>query len=324
MNPENGKALVFIALAVLSLSAPLRGQTAEEPVPPAPMLDSLQLPPVTIRDLEHSLAQHDYVAAEKLLLPEIERDPHSPRTARLLALVGTVYFRNQDYLNAAVAWKKSATITPLDPRLQFLLAMAYVRISHPDWAIPLLQSLAAADPKAALYPYWLGRLDYDAHRYEDAIRHFQHSIELDPSMSRAYDNLGLCYFYENKNDLAIANYQKAIDLDRASGPQSPWPYLNLAIAQQFLNRPADAEHNLREALRLDPALAKAHFQLGTLLDDLQKPEEALTELREAARLDPSYPEPHMAMARLLHRLGREPQAREEIQIYLRLRPHGSS
>ena len=115
--------------------------------------------------------------------------------------------------------------------------MAYIRMSHPDWARPVLESLAAQNEKEALYPYWLGRLDYDGHLYNNAIRHFQHAIELDPAMARAYDNLGLCYYYQNQNELAVKSYEKAIELGRGSEHPSAWPYLNLAITQQFLNRP---------------------------------------------------------------------------------------
>ena len=69
--------------------------------------------------------------------------------------------------------------------------MVYVHVGHPEWARAALESLAAENPKDALYPYWLGRLDYDGHEYDGAIRHFQRAIELDPRMARAYDNLGL-------------------------------------------------------------------------------------------------------------------------------------
>jgi tetratricopeptide (TPR) repeat protein len=142
-------------------------------------------------------------------------------------------------------------------------------------------------------------------------------------MARAYDNLGLCYYYQNQNDLAVSNYEKAIELDRGSEHPSAWPYLDMAITQQFLNQLSDAEKNLREAIRLDPSFAKAHFQLGTVLDDQGKLEAALAELREAARLDSAYAEPHMAMARINHKLGRETEARDEVQIYLRLHPHST-
>ncbi len=314
----------MLALAALvSLTSPLPAQSeSDEPAPQTSLIASLELAPDAANQLQRAVEVHDYITAEKLLLAEIDHDPHSARAARLLAYVGTVYFRNQDYINAAIAWKKSDAIQPLDPKLQFSLAMAYIRISRSDWARSVLQSLSAADPKAALYPYWLGRLNYDAHQYDAAIRDFLHAINLDPRMARAYDNLGLCYYYENKNDLAIENYRKAIDLDGDTAKPSPWPYLNLAVTLQFLGRFDEAESNLRKAILLDPNFAQAHFRLGITLEQTERLDAALQEFREAARLDAAYSEPHMAMARIYHRLGQEEAAREEVQIYLRL--HGRS
>ena len=313
-----------LALALIFVRSPLHAQSAsDDPAPPAPVIESLQLAPDVASELQRAVSEHNYVTAEKLLLPEIERDPRSARAARLLAYAGSVYFRNQDYLNAAIAWKKSEAIAPLEPSLRFSLAMAYVHMAHPDWARAALETLATQNEKEALYPYWLGRLDYDGHQYPEAIGHFQRAIQLNPQMARAYDNLGLCYYYINQNQLALTNYEKAIELESGSEHPSPWPYLNIAITQQFLNRLPDAEKNLREAVRLDPAFAKAHFQLGTVLEDLQQPKQALKELREAARLDPAYPEPHMALARVLHKLGQEAPARDEVQTYLRLHSHST-
>jgi tetratricopeptide (TPR) repeat protein len=314
---------LLLVIATLLVSASFAQAVIDETNPATSPIESLGLSKEAALQLQRSIDAHDYVTAEKQLLAEIDRDPHSLRTARLLEYAGSVYFLNHDYMNAAVAWKKSEAIAPLEPRLQFSLAMAFIQISHPDWARKVLETLAAQNPKEALYPYWLGRLDYDGHEYNRAIRHFQHAIELAPTMSRAYDNLGLCYYYQNQNDLAVSAFQKAIDLDRESAHLSPWPYLDLAITQQFLNRLSDAEKNLREAIRLDPKFAKAHFQLGTLLEDLGRPQEALTELHEAARLDATYPEPHMAMARILHKMGRESEAKDEVQTYLRLHSHST-
>lgn len=313
-----------LALVVLALALPLPAQSAaDEPLPPASQIASLQLTPDAANQLQNAVNKHDYITAEKLLLPEIDRDPHSMRGARLLAYVGTIYFLNHDYVNAAVAWKKSEAITPLQPDLRFSQAMVYVHVGHPEWARAALESLAAENPKDALNPYWLGRLDYDGHEYNGAIRHFKQAIELDPHMARAYDNLGLCYYYGNQNDLAVSNYEKAIALNLEAGHPSPWPHLNLAITQQFLNQLPQAETNLREAIRLDPGFAKAHFQLGTVLEDLNQLEAALGELKEAAQLEPTYPEPHMALARIYHKLGQESAAREEVKTYLRLRPHSA-
>jgi tetratricopeptide (TPR) repeat protein len=314
----------MLVLAGVRSAQSIQAQSVSGDAEPRPGLaSSLQLDPQVAGELQKAMDGHDYPTAEKLLLAEIDRDPHSPRAAHLLAYAGAVYFANQDYLNAAVAWKKAEAIVPLDAKLQFSLAMAYVRLQRPDWARPVLESLAKTNPADVLYPYWLGRLDYDGHFYNAAIKHFQRAIEVDPKFARAYDNRGLCYYYQNQNALAVADFQKAIELDRESAHPSPWPYLNLGITQQFLNQLSDSEKNIREALRLDPGLAKAHFQLGTVLEDKAEPQAALAELKEAARLDPAYAEPHMAMARIYHKIGQEDAAREEVKIYLRLHPHST-
>ena len=320
----NGASRLLVSVLFgASAASSLAQSTAEVPSQKLAPVDSLGLDNAQESQLRQALASHDYVSAEKVLLAAIGPAPHTPTIARQLAFAGSVYFLNRDYLNAAVAWKKSDAITPLEPSLQFSLAMSYVQIGHRDWAQRALEALAAKDAANALYPYWLGRLDYDGHEYNSAMRHFQQAIALDPSMARAYDNLGLCYYYENQNQLAIENYEKAIKLDRADGHPSAWPFLNLAIVQQFLNHRTEAETNLREAIRLDPNLAPAYFQLGTVLEDDKKYPEAVEELKKASTLDASYAEPHMALARIYHRLGKKSEADEEVKTYLKLHPHST-
>ena len=316
----------LLALAFVEPASSSDGpaQAAEDATPHLSATASLGLPAPRAAELQQAIDAHNYPTAEKILLAEIDRDPHSASAGHMLAFAGTIYFLNHDYLNAAIAWKKSDAIAPLDPSLRFSLAMTYIRIAHSDWARPELESLAQHSPRNPLFPYWLGRLDYDAHQYDAAIHHFQHAIELAPSMARAYDNLGLCYYYENQNALAIENYNKAIELDRGSQHPSPWPYLNLAITQQFLSQLSSAEANLHEALRLDPSLVPAHFQLGTVLEDLGQLDNAVVELREAARLNPAYPEPHLVLARIYHQLGQKQAARDEAEIYQRLHPHSAT
>jgi tetratricopeptide (TPR) repeat protein len=316
----------LLALAFVEPASPSGGpvQAAEDGAPHLSAAASLGLPAPRAAELQQAINAHNYPTAEEILLAEINRDPHSASAGRMLAFAGTVYFLNHDYLNAAIAWKKSDAIAPLDPSLRFSLAMTYIRIAHSDWARPELESLAQHYPRNPLFPYWLGRADYDTHQYDAAIRHFRDAIKLDPSMARAYDNLGLCYYYENQNAQAIENYNKAIELDRSSQHPSAWPYLNLAVTQQFLGEFSKAEANLHEALRLDPSLAPAHFQLGTVLEDLDQLNNAVVELREAARLNPAYPEPHLVLARIYHRLGQQQAAQDEADAYKRLHPRAAT
>lgn len=327
MSPWGGIRVAAV-LVLLSFQLPVglaqESAAPENPLPETSALQPLDLTPAQRSQLQQAMQAHDYVVAEKLLLPQIQADPHSERGGRLLAFAGVVYFLDRDYMNAAIAWKKSEAIAPLEPQLEFSLAMAYIRMERPEWARPVLTSLAAHDSRDALYPYWLGRIDYDAREYSKAIGEFQHAIALDAGMSRAYDNLGLCYYHQNQNDLAVQNYQKAIALDRAANEPSAWPYLNLAVTLRLLNRAPEAEADLRQAIQIDPSLAQAHFQLGIVLEGMNQAQAAIAELQTAARLDTSYAEPHIALARIYHKLGQEATAREEEQAYLHLRAHAAS
>ena len=187
----SGMKLAGVLFAVLLSHAVAQGQKpVDEAAPALSPVSSLGLTPEKVSHLNQAIAEHDYVAAEKLLLDELAVDQHSARAARLLAYAGSIYFLNRDYLNAAVAWKKSDGITPLDESLQFSLAMAYVGMGHMDWARAQLEKLAVQNPKEAIYPYWLGRLDYDAQHYDAAIGHFKLAAQLSPEMMRSYDKLG--------------------------------------------------------------------------------------------------------------------------------------
>src|ERR1700743_655648 len=128
MTLSRRRAAAAVSLALLFSNASISwtaAQSAVDAPPPATAPpSSLDLAPEKVSHLKTALAAHDYLDAEKLLINEIEPDPHAQRAAPLLAFLGSVYFLNHDFLNAAVAWKKSDKISPLDPGLQFSLAMA--------------------------------------------------------------------------------------------------------------------------------------------------------------------------------------------------------
>src|SRR5438270_778963 len=55
-------------------------------------LSDLQMAPAGQAAIARAIHVHDYAAAEKILLKEVERDPKSPRSAKALAIVAGVCF----------------------------------------------------------------------------------------------------------------------------------------------------------------------------------------------------------------------------------------
>jgi len=219
--------IIALAPLVFCQTLPVCAQIAvlqqDDPSTPSfsRQLMELQLDPLRLRKLEKAINARDYKPAEKILVEEAERDPRSPRSAKLLAIAGGIFFLDAQYLEAAIAWKKAEAIAPLDDRSRFTLAMAYVKLNRRDGARAELDKLAAAQPQNPLFLYWLGRLDYDARNYSFAITRLQKVIELDPKMMRAYDTLGLCFDYLGKFDEAVKNYNRAVELNRLQSKPSP-------------------------------------------------------------------------------------------------------
>ena len=305
-------ALVFGVLIVLAPA----GHAQE--APPRAAIESLAswIPPASSAgptDLDRALAARDWPRAQALLAQAIEREP---RSIALLKQIAGVFLADRKPLNAAIALKKAEALSPLDPESRFRLVLAYVAMGQGEWARPELARLIAAAPGTAIYHYWLGRLDYDAGRYEDAVRHLEAAASRDGTFARTFDNLGLCYDALNQPALALTHYREAVRLNRLGADGSPWPPLNLAIALGRTGETAEAEALLREAIRLDPALAQAHYQLGVALERADRSEAAVEALRSAAAADPAYAPPHYALARIYRRLGRLPEAEAAIRAFL--------
>ena len=313
---------IAIAFTFATLALPVLAQAPGD-IPPDSMplrfnVSGLDLNLEQRATLRAVLDKRDYKSAEKLLVAEIERDPKSFRAAGLLEFAGGIFFLDGEYLNAAIAWKKSEAIAPLAEPSRFTLAMAYVKLRRLDWARPELQKLAESSPQNALYAYWLARFDYDEQKYQEAIARLQKVTLIDPKMTRAYDLLGLCYDYIGRLQDAISSFNRAVQLNLLEVKPSPWPNLDMAIALLETNDLTGAEANLHEAIRYDSRLAKAHYQLGRVLEKQGKFTEAVDSLNTAASLDPSYPDPHYLLGRIYKRLGKNEVANAEVKKFQEL------
>lgn len=318
-------------MMVVALSACLPSSSAAQMVMTAPQQENLPIavaPPIVSDlpldaaqrlDLTEALQRRDYKRAETMLINEVARDPQSTRAAKLLIAAGGVFFLDAQYLNAAIAWKKAEAIAPLDERHRFTLAMAYVRLNQHDWARRELEKLSATEPRQPLYQYWLARLDYHTQKYTSAIERLHKVIQLDPQMMRAYDSLGLCYDYLGQYDEAIKNYVQAVELNRRQATPSPWPHVNLAISLMAVNRTAEAEKHLREALSYNDKLPQAHYQLGQVLEKQNRYAEAIESLQRATAIDPSYPEPYYTLGRIYQKQGDKKRATQAVERFRQLK-----
>jgi tetratricopeptide (TPR) repeat protein len=311
-----GNPALFLLFLVLLQTQTTGQELKDTPSPDPNVFLNLPLDQEFSSKIEGALKRHEYESAETLLVEKIQQTPKSPQ---LLTLLGHIFFLDGKYLNSAVAMKKAEALSPLDESNRFTLAMTYVRLNHNDWAKPELIKLTQGYPGKALYPYWVGRLEYAAQQFQSAVTQFHKALTLDPNFGKAFDNLGLCHEALGDYDEAVRNYQEANRLNRQNSPGSPWPPLNLGTLLTKLNRFSEAESYLRESLGYDGKFPKAHYQLGVLLEKQQKYVAAVAELKQASTFDPSYPEPHYALSRIYRKQGETKNAEIALNTFQRLK-----
>ena len=60
-----------------------------------------------------------------------------------------------------------------------------------------------------------------AHSYDESIQQSRKTIELDPNFGLAHNHLAQAYLQEHRNDEAVAELQKAVQLSGGSPRASP-------------------------------------------------------------------------------------------------------
>jgi tetratricopeptide (TPR) repeat protein len=148
----------------------------------------------------------------------------------------------------------------------------------------VLEDAIARQPDTARAHYYLGNLYYDKQRYEDAIRHWRRSVDLDSSYSIPWRNLGLAEF-NVLHDAAAADrmYARAFSASpRDARLLYEWDQLKKRAGL------ASPEDRLR-MLEQHPSLVEHRDDLTvefiTLLNEGGRPLEALRRL-ESGRFSP--------------------------------------
>ena len=309
--------LAFVGVA--GLGVPQAGDS-DRSLPSAGLIEA-GLNPAVARDIQSDLSRKDYPEAEVKMIRQIEK---MARPRVLLETLGDVFFLDSNYLEAAIAYKKAESYGPLSEDARFTMAMSYIELKRGSWARNELLFLTKEKPGQALYRYWLGRLDYDDQKFADGIANFNRAIDADGSFVRAYDGRGLCEEAIGTLDSAEQSYKRANALNREQASRYASPALDYGTMLAKFRRYREATTLLKEALTIDPSLAKAHYELGRVDEQSSRIEAAAKNLKEAARLDPNDPSPVYALFRLYTKMGKKELAAAMMVRFRQLKAHSSS
>jgi serine/threonine-protein kinase len=175
----------------------------------------------------------------------------------------------------------------------YLKALGYIqRYDKPgnlDLAISALQDAVNRDPLFALGYAELGeayrlknRVDPNPQWIEKASANLDRAARLNDKLPITYVALGLMHTALQKNDLALQEFQKALEIN----PRDADAIVGMAGTYEHMGRVKDAEANYVRAAELRPDYWDGYNTLGAFYERQQRHAEAIAQYRRVIELTP--------------------------------------
>jgi tetratricopeptide (TPR) repeat protein len=115
--------------------------------------------------------------------------------------------------------------------------------------VTALKSVADREKSNARPRVQLANLYFDAERYDDAIKWYEDALALQPNDVNVSTDLGVCYYYINQPDKALAQFEKSLELD----PKHAKTLLNVGIVRAFGKQDLDgATQAWQQVIKIAP------------------------------------------------------------------------
>lgn len=287
-------------------------------------------------------AEQPLVAAQQNVdagrLPEAEAAVRAyvaehPHSAEAHALLGYVLLKENNPRASLDEYFESAKYR--QPLALDLLAIGsdYLLLEDSANADAWLAKAYEAEPNNSLTLYLWGRAAYNRQHFEEAIRHFEACLQLEPNDAKALGQLGLAYQRLGKTDEAITAYRRAIALRgsalqgsamEVSAPEDAATRIDLGSLLVENGKAEEAAPVLTEAVRLVPGDMRAHRELGKAYLRIGELDKARLELEAARQIDAQNAPTHFLLSQVYNRLGRQSEAQRENEAYATLSKQGSA
>ena len=171
-------------------------------------------------------------------------------------------------------------------------------------ASKLYLKLIEVDKDNFLFQNLLGTALLQLKKYDEAIKHLDISIKLNPNYAESFGNKGIAHAEKQQYQEAINNYDKAINLKKNFYSA----YLNKGIALKNTQKYKDAIRYFEFCLKINPRDPKIFNNLGNLFIKQKKFHEALKAFDKAISFENKFAEAYCNRAETNEKLGNYKQA----------------
>jgi tetratricopeptide (TPR) repeat protein len=235
--------------------------------------------------------------------------------AALLVLGVATWTRARVYGVAETLWQDTVVRNPDAWAAHHNLGLALLQAGKPEEAIRHFEralQINPAYPDADAY-YNLGIALVQVGRTDEAIRQYEQTLRIAPDHAEAHNNLGIVLMQMGRTDEAISHYRQVLRIT----PNDAEVHYNLAMALRQAGNMGGAIEHFNQALQLNPGFVDAHYNLGVALARTGRIEEGIGHFEQALRLKPDYTE-HNNLGVALMQVGRPQDAIRHYEEALRL------
>lgn len=149
----------------------------------------------------------------------------------------------------------------------FQMARANYRLERYELGRSILTSALKLSPERADLFYLFGVIEWALENTDGAIANFEKAVELQPFFPEARNNLAVLLHEAGDYPGAIQHLKQAV----ADFPDFKEAHVNLGNSQKGVGEYGEAEASFKRAIALDRGFADAHFNLGILYLESEVP-----------------------------------------------------
>jgi tetratricopeptide (TPR) repeat protein len=209
------------------------------------------------------------------------------------------------YEKALKYLKQSLEIYPDDEIAIYNIALCYDLLDQQESGRDFFLKLVDENPYGEVAWYHLGIIYAKIKEYNLAIRALDYAILIDDFFSAAYYEkariLELLFRFKEAAD----TYKDTFEFDGTSG----YAYYKMGICYLQLHKEKKAESHFYKAIKEDPELEEAYYELALMKDESKEWDEAVFLIKKAVELDFENWKYQQVSALIHHRAGKLDEAR---------------
>jgi tetratricopeptide (TPR) repeat protein len=237
-----------------------------------------------------------------------------PTNLQARTLLGMSYYGAGMFAKAVPELDRALAADSKNAQLHYVVAQSCLWSGKYARALQEFTWLLREQPDSAATHMLMGEALDGLGRETDAIAELQAAAAASPTQPELHFGLGYLYWKERRYEEAEREFR--LELDKYPSHAQASAYLGDVLVHRDEARAA--EPLLEKARRADPKIRIARLDLGILYAERKDNVRALRELRDAVRLDPSRADAHYRLSRVYLALGREAEAKAELAMVKQL------